>query len=337
MDFFRMWMCLPHHHMMFPLANTIKSILENNDVEKIHQSKIQLIKKLGDGAQGEVYKSIYCGEPYAAKIIPIERKTLARATKLARHEFDIVTRLNHPGIIKYHHLFLLTNDQEECVSICILMDLIDGKDLFSHSAENGFGPEQLSVLFEQLLDILLYLEKRKVRHRDIKPENILITTTGQPIVIDFGFADDLSQEKLWSICGTGFYVHPYIIEGKCDQTNGDLWALGITMAALCGCSVFPQEILDSDKSDQEILRHLLDKKKLLLEELEGCWFAKYVRMCLYPGPSFPVRYVVAELNEYKAKLLSSLATPDCSECSEEKDEGEIEQGEVSTGAVLVEC
>lgn len=52
---------------------------------------------------------------------------------------------------------------------------------------------------KQIVSILVYLEQHKISHRDMKLENFLLKTKNnidEIKLIDFGFAQDMSYNKL---------------------------------------------------------------------------------------------------------------------------------------------
>ena len=106
----------------------------------------------------------------------------------------------------------------------------------------------------QLLDGLRYCHSRGVCHRDLKPENLLLE--GDRIKItDFGFANYISNDeeeeksnafvppsvglrptsrpRLFSKCGTPYYVAPEVISATntsgYDGRETDIWSCGVIL------------------------------------------------------------------------------------------------------------
>lgn len=70
----------------------------------------------------------------------------------------------------------------------LVFDFIPGKTLFKILESSEFKiPESTAAnITKQLVDALCYCHSKKIAHLDIKPENIMITPSGDAILIDFG-------------------------------------------------------------------------------------------------------------------------------------------------------
>jgi serine/threonine protein kinase len=58
------------------------------------------------------------------------------------------------------------------------------------------------------------MHAQNIVHRDIKPENIMLSTSGEIKLIDFGLAKKQVKEtkKLKTIAGTPYYMAPEILK-----------------------------------------------------------------------------------------------------------------------------
>jgi serine/threonine protein kinase len=101
-------------------------------------------------------------------------------------EVKILQQLQHPNIPRYLSSF------ETEQSSCIVQEYINGKPLSEIiSNQQLYTPEQVKEVTLKLLEVLVYLQKTftdPVLHRDIKPANILIDSSCEPYLIDFGGA-----------------------------------------------------------------------------------------------------------------------------------------------------
>jgi serine/threonine protein kinase len=72
-----------------------------------------------------------------------------------------------------------------------------------------------------------------VVHRDLKPGNLLVTSTGHPIVLDFGLAYEGEEDQRLTApgeqLGTPFYMSPEQIEGRSCDARTDVHALGVVL------------------------------------------------------------------------------------------------------------
>ena len=80
---------------------------------------------------------------------------------------------------------------------------------------------------------LSYAHSRAIIHRDIKPGNLILDTTGNVWVTDFGLAKtgDSAMTHTGDILGTIRYMSPERFRGQCD-VRADVYALGMTLYEL---------------------------------------------------------------------------------------------------------
>ena len=98
----------------------------------------------------------------------------------------MLRNLSHPAIVK------VCDAYNEVDSFAIVMQLVEGGDLFDRVIKRGRYPEpDARDAMRHLLSALAYLHALGIAHRDVKPENILLRTLDSDVDVlltDFGLA-----------------------------------------------------------------------------------------------------------------------------------------------------
>jgi serine/threonine protein kinase len=119
-------------------------------------------------------------------------------------EASTLASLDHSNIVKVLRSF------EANGTAYFVMPFVEGTafdEVIRDRRDRGqyFEDEELGGMLWRVLDALSYLHDRGIYHRDIKPGNILVTATGEPVLIDFGAARQrLSERSLTVIESAGY-------------------------------------------------------------------------------------------------------------------------------------
>ena len=95
-------------------------------------------------------------------------------------------------------------------------------------------------IVRSLVRVLAYIHEKGFAHRDIKPENILLDSTHNIKLIDFGLAANSETtgdlDGLSTCCGSPAYVAPELLMGmKYSGPAADVWSTGVLLYTLvCG-------------------------------------------------------------------------------------------------------
>ncbi len=89
----------------------------------------------------------------------------------------------------------------------------------------------------RLADGLAHAHERGVLHRDLKPANVLLSDEGQPMLLDFNLAADMSESAAARVGGTLPYMAPEHLEAfqghdRTVDARSDLYALGVILYEL---------------------------------------------------------------------------------------------------------
>lgn len=165
--------------------------------------------------------------------------------KLLRREIQIMKQVDHPNILKLFEVF--ESEEVRCNSLAIacllltvflfkefflVMELVDGKELFDKIVERGqYSEKDAANIVRQIISAVEYLHERGIAHRDLKPENLLSSGSDEKEVIkiaDFGFSKDFTDDKLQTSCGSPGYVAPEVLTSESYDKVG----------SRCGCGRF---------------------------------------------------------------------------------------------------
>ena len=112
----------------------------------------------------------------------------------------MLRNLSHPAIVSVHDAY------KDVDSFAIVMQLVEGGDLFDRVVKRGHYPESdARDTMVHLLSALAYLHARGIAHRDVKPENILLRTKFSDVDVlltDFGLAKGAAVLELRSLSFT---------------------------------------------------------------------------------------------------------------------------------------
>eukprot|EP01064_Diplonema_japonicum_P026907 TRINITY_DN3851_c0_g1_i1.p1 TRINITY_DN3851_c0_g1~~TRINITY_DN3851_c0_g1_i1.p1 ORF type:complete len:311 (+),score=48.74 TRINITY_DN3851_c0_g1_i1:116-1048(+) len=200
--------------------------------------KYKLQEVLGEGSFGKVHRAI-CTETkkeYAVKCIA--KESLAKqehGKEQLYREIAIMKSLKHKHVVDLCEVLQTSNN------IYLVMELVDGGELFRKIRPDGGMQEEIARrYFQQLICAMHYCHNQQVAHRDLKPENFLLTKGDLLKVSDFGLSNlqfvneggTVSNSlKLRTVCGTPNYVAPEVITtaGGYNGFRADVWSCGVIL------------------------------------------------------------------------------------------------------------
>jgi hypothetical protein len=221
----------------------------------------EVIRELSRGAVGETFAARAVGGPLEGQIVCL--KVLARefrgvrsaereaAIKHLRHEARVVSQLDHPNIAR-----LLDSGVAGDVWY-LAFELVEGADL-SAFGRDALEPDHVAHLALELSKALACAHQRDVLHRDIKPSNILISTTGEVKLVDFGLAklNAGAASQFSQHVGTPRYFSPEQLRGEALTAATDIYSVGLVLFELLAGS-HPFYNPDVDVFRRNVLQGLL--------------------------------------------------------------------------------
>ncbi|XP_070349263.1 serine/threonine-protein kinase Nek11 isoform X2 [Equus asinus] len=196
-----------------------------------------LQQKLGSGSFGTVYlvsdKKAKQGEELKVlKEISVGGLN-PNETVQANLEAQLLSKLDHPAIVKFHASFV------EQDNLCIITEYCEGRDLdckIQEYKEAGktFPDSQIIEWFVQLLLGVDYMHERRILHRDLKSKNIFLKNNLLKIG-DFGVSRLLmgSCDLATTLTGTPHYMSPEALKHQGYNTKSDIWSLACILYEMC--------------------------------------------------------------------------------------------------------
>ena len=250
---------------------------------------------IGEGTFGTIYsvKEISTGDYYALKkIICRDYQELQKF----KQEVELCYSLQHNNIMKIYKIQFKYLDFTT-YSINILMEkaMKDWEQEINERKKNKnyYTQKELVNILKQLLDALIFLQKKTIAHRDIKPQNILIFPNNIYKIADLGEAKDLgdTNTKFVSLKGCQLYMSPDLYIGlKKGEKNVNHNAYKSDIFSLGYC------FLNAMSLGEEILIRIrdLNSKNEIIAAIN-----KYVGKKLYDEKFKMLIYNMIELNQNK--------------------------------------
>jgi tetratricopeptide (TPR) repeat protein/tRNA A-37 threonylcarbamoyl transferase component Bud32 len=209
----------------------------------------RIVAELGRGGMGVVYlaEDPALRRRVALKVLPRGPGVDASARTRFRREAEAASRLDHPHLCGVHGV------GEEAGVRWIAMRYVEGRTLEerlrSARAEAAAAPTTDSggmrrveapvwrgalKLVETVARAAHAAHEAGVVHRDLKPQNVMVQDDGTPVVLDFGLAQDGSDDgltKTGDVLGTPHYMAPEQVRGDARRADrrADVWALGVVL------------------------------------------------------------------------------------------------------------
>ena len=198
----------------------------------IVNDRYRVERSVGRGGMAEVFLAhdLLLDRPVALKVLFPEYANDPNFVERFRREAQSAAGLTHPNIVAVYDWGKVNN------TYFIAMEFVQGRTLAS------ILKEKLRLTARQACDVAVdvasalgFAHENGVVHRDIKPGNILIGSTGQVKVADFGIARALGSAveegltQTGSVMGTATYLSPEQAQGSQPDPRSDIYSLGVMM------------------------------------------------------------------------------------------------------------
>jgi serine/threonine protein kinase len=193
-----------------------------------HIGNYRLLHSLGRGGFAEVYlaEHRYLKTLVAIKVLQASLSVQNRASFL--REAQVIARLKHPHIVRVLDFGI---DDTDGRPFLVMEHAAHGTLRQRFPKGRLVAPETVVSYVKQVAAALHFAHTEKLVHRDVKPENMLLGSSYEVLLSDFGIAvaahstDSLTTQ---TVSGTVHYMAPEHLQGK-PRPASDQYALGIVV------------------------------------------------------------------------------------------------------------
>jgi hypothetical protein len=207
----------------------------------------RITEVIGAGGMGTVYLAQQ-DHPRRVVALKVMRPGVGSKDQLRRfqQEAEILGRMRHPAIAQVYE----AGTHHDIPYFA--MEYIPGaKPITAYAATYNLTVRQRLELFARVCEAVQHGHNKGIIHRDLKPANVLVDSTGNPKVIDFGVARatdcDVAvtavQTGLGQLVGTLAYMSPEQLRGDPADIDlrSDVYALGVVLYELL-CGRLPHDV-----------------------------------------------------------------------------------------------
>lgn len=192
-------------------------------VEQTGETSVQHIMTANRGLNSQPGEQVVLKE----YVLPVHRGhlTTERTAERLKAEAEILSRLDHPQIVKLEDAFI------EDYRGYLVLEYVQGESLKTLVERLGPQLEESVIQWSmQVCKILEYLHSLEpcVVHRDITPDNLLLQEDGFIKLVDFNVAYQVDSSSTATVVGKHAYIPAEQFRGK-PTPQSDIYALGGTM------------------------------------------------------------------------------------------------------------
>lgn len=203
------------------------------NVSFLNAADYLLQRMLGAGRFGKVYRALHrpTGETVAVKHLRKEHLSSSEVVERFVAEAELLSRLQHPGIVKLHGL-----GQTPGGGYFLVTEWIDGPNLAELLNRGLPDPARVVRWGMQLCSALDHAHEQGIIHCDVKPNNLLVDAKDRLHLTDFGLAfsgpADSAQQR--GMHGTPAFMAPEQVAswwGPIDRRT-DVYGVGAVLFTL---------------------------------------------------------------------------------------------------------
>ncbi len=149
-----------------------------------------------------------------------------------RRERQILAGLQHPYIARF-----LDGGITGEGAPYLVMEYVEGERIDQWCDGRRLSIRARLELFLKVSEAVSYAHQKLIVHRDLKPGNILVTSNGEPRLLDFGVARTLQPDSSGEghptltsgLFATPLYASPEVLRGENPGVGCDVYSLGVLL------------------------------------------------------------------------------------------------------------
>jgi eukaryotic-like serine/threonine-protein kinase len=214
---------------------------------------IRVTGVIGEGGMGAVYSGFdeTLERKVALKVVHEELRLDSEARERLLREARSLSKLDHPNICRIHD-YIHADDSD-----LLVLEYIDGRTLTDAFRDKLSSAEKLRIAIA-VAEVLVSAHRAGILHRDLKPDNVMLTSSGEVKVLDFGLARWLNRHttiapesgarlqvasdarlpsgaletQAGMAMGTPMYMSPEQARGEELTPASDMYAFGLLLQVL---------------------------------------------------------------------------------------------------------
>src|SRR5262249_10474744 len=199
--------------------------------------RYRIVRSLGQGAMGTVYlaEDTQLRRPVALKTPQFTEDSEEELLQRFYREARAAALLRHPRICPVYDVGDIDGQHY------ITMAYIEGLSLSEFvNPPVPQTEQQILICVGKIAQALQEAHNHGIVHRDLKPANIMVDRQGEPVIMDFGLAqqmrpgEDVRLTQTGMIVGSPAYMSPEMVEGEASKVGpaADQYGLGVILYEL---------------------------------------------------------------------------------------------------------
>ncbi len=195
---------------------------------------------IGWGGGGVVYRATQhsIGREVAIKVLRAELSSDPEFVERFNREGRVQASLHHPHILDVYEA------GESPHGLYLALRLVEGGSLAERIAAGDLDAEEALSLLAGVAKGLDAAHAAGIVHGDVKPQNVLLDSSGDALLTDFGLTRELGMTRATqsvAVMGTVAYIAPEIIHGMRATPASDRYSLAaMTFECLTGRPPYPR-------------------------------------------------------------------------------------------------